>query len=154
MALHPPLAPNAVEVVAGFAFIVVTSSVQLLVPRVAWLKAEESIAGLAGILIVGTGDERVNVLTLLWLAAVASGVLARGGRVHWIGPAVFLGALAMPIVLSGRLAPEYLGLCVAAVGLLLTCGRVTRELNHLLERARHDADHDGLTGALSRAAFR
>jgi diguanylate cyclase (GGDEF)-like protein len=154
VALHPPLAPNAVEVVAGFAFIVVTSSVQLLVPRVAWLKAEESIAGLAGILIVGTGDERVNVLTLLWLAAVASGVLARGGRVHWIGPAVFLGALAMPIVLNGRLAPEYLGLCVAAVGLLLTCGRVTRELNHLLERARHDADHDGLTGALSRAAFR
>jgi diguanylate cyclase (GGDEF)-like protein len=60
----------------------------------------------------------------------------------------------MPIALNGRVTPEYAGLCVATIGLLLTCGRLTRELNHLLERARHDADHDGLTGALSRSAFR
>jgi diguanylate cyclase (GGDEF)-like protein len=152
--LHPALARHQVEVAAGFAFIVLTSTVQLVAPRLRWLKVEESVAGLAGILIVGAADERVNVLTLLWLAAVATGVLARGGRVHWIGRAVLLSALIMPIVLNGRLTVEHLGLCIATIGLLLTCGRLTRELNHLLERARHDADHDGLTGALSRTAFR
>ncbi len=118
------------------------------------MKIEESFAGIAGLLIVGTGDERVNVLAVLWLAAVASGVLARGGRVHWIGRAVLLSVLVMPIVVNGRITPEHAGLCIAAIGLLLTCGRVTRELNHLLAHARHEADHDGLTGALSRSAFR
>ncbi|MDX6375987.1 MAG: hypothetical protein QOE98_290, partial [Gaiellaceae bacterium] len=154
VAIHPALARNVVDVVCGFAFIVLTSAVQLVAPRLRWLKVEESVAGLAGILIVGTGDERVNVLTVLWLAAVASGVLARGGRVHWIGRTVLLSALILPIVVNGRVTPEHLGLCVATIGLLLTCGRLTRELNHLLEHARHDADHDGLTGALSRTAFR
>ena len=43
---------------------------------------------------------------------------------------------------------------MATIALLLTCGRVTRELRAMLERARYDADHDSLTGALSRAAFR
>jgi hypothetical protein len=154
VALHPALARHPLAAAGGFAFIVLTSTVQLVAPRLRWLKVEESVAGLAGILIVGSGDERVNVLTLLWLAAVASGVLARGGRVHWIGSSVLLSALILPIVLDGRITAEHLGLCVATIGLLLTCGRLTRELNHLLERARHDADHDGLTGALSRTAFR
>jgi diguanylate cyclase (GGDEF)-like protein len=154
VALHPALAWHPLVVSGGFAFIVLTSTVQLTAPRLAWLKIEESVAGLAGLLIVGSGDERVNVLTLLWLAAVASGVLARGGRVHWIGRAVLLSALVLPIVVNARVTPEHAGLCVAAIGLLLTCGRLTRELNHLLERALYDADHDGLTGALSRTAFR
>jgi diguanylate cyclase (GGDEF)-like protein len=43
---------------------------------------------------------------------------------------------------------------VAATGLLLTIGRLTMELNKLLWQARWDADHDDLTGLLSRAAFR
>jgi diguanylate cyclase (GGDEF)-like protein len=154
VALDENLAWQPLAVVGGFAFIVLTATVQFAAPRLAWLRAEESVAGLAGLLIVGLGDERVNVLTVLWLAAVASGVLARGGRMHWIGPAVFSGALLLPIVLHGRLTPEHAGLCVAALGLLLTCGRLTRELSGLLERARYDADHDGLTGALSRSAFR
>jgi hypothetical protein len=34
----------------------------------------------------------------VWLTAVASGVLARGGRAHWVGRALLLIALAMPIV--------------------------------------------------------
>jgi diguanylate cyclase (GGDEF)-like protein len=152
--LNPALARYPTAAAAGFAFIVLTSTVQLAAPRLAWLRVEESVAGLAGLLIVGVEDERVNVLTLIWLAAVASGVLARGGRVHWIGRAVLMGALLLPIVVNGRASPEHLGLCAAALGLLLTCGRLTRELNHLLERARHDADHDGLTGAVSRSAFR
>jgi diguanylate cyclase (GGDEF)-like protein len=152
--LHPALAHHPVAAAGGFAFIVLTSTIQLVAPSLRWLKVEESVAGLAGVLIVGLSDERVNVLAVLWLAAVASGVLARGGRVHWIGSAVLMSALALPILVTGRVTPEYLGLCLASLGLLLTCGRLTRELNHLLERARHDADHDGLTGALSRTAFR
>jgi diguanylate cyclase (GGDEF)-like protein len=154
VAVDPALAGRPAVVVAGFAFIVLTSTVQLAAPRLAWLRIEESVAGLAGLLIVGLGDERVNVLTVLWLAAVASGVLARGGRVHWIGSVVLLSALSLPVVAHGSISAEHAGLCVAAIGLLLTCGRLTRELNGLLERARYDADHDGLTGVLSRTAFR
>jgi diguanylate cyclase (GGDEF)-like protein len=154
IALDVTLARLPYAAAGGFAFIVLTSAIQLVAPRLRWLKVEESVAGLAGVLIVGASDERVNVLTVIWLAAVASGVLARGGRVHWIGSVVLLGALMLPIALTGHATPAYLGLCAAALGLLLTCGRLTRELNHLLERARHDADHDGLTGALTRNAFR
>jgi diguanylate cyclase (GGDEF)-like protein len=154
VAIEPALAYRPDLAVAGFAFIVLTSSVQLALPRESWLVVEESVAGLAGMLIVGLGDQRVGVLSVLWLAAVASGVLARGGRVHWIGRAVVLSSLLLPIVRWGELKPGHAGLVVASIGLLLTCGRLTRELNHLLTRARHDADHDGLTGALSREAFR
>jgi hypothetical protein len=42
LAVHPSLE------VGGFAFIVFTSLVQLLLPRLRWLKVEESVAGLAG----------------------------------------------------------------------------------------------------------
>jgi diguanylate cyclase (GGDEF)-like protein len=154
VALEPALAWQPLAVAGGFAFIILTSTVQLLAPRLAWLKVEESVAGVAGLLIVGLGNESVNVLTVLWLAAVASGVLARGGRVHWIGSAVLLSSLLLPVVRHHHVTPEHAGLCVAAIGLLLTCGRLTREVNGLLDRARYDADHDGLTGALSRTAFR
>ena len=65
-----------------------------------------------------------------------------------------LGALALPIARYTNVSLEYACLCLASLALLLTCGRLTRELNHLLEQARLDADHDGLTGALSRSAFR
>lgn len=154
IAIDPGLAFDPVLSAAGFAFIVLTSAVQLVRPRSSWLVVEESVAGLAGILIVGLSDQRVNVLTVLWLAAVASGVLARGGRVHWIGRAVLLSSLILPIVRWRALEPEHAGLVVGAIGLLLTCGRLTRELNHLLAQARHAAGHDSLTGALSRPAFR
>jgi diguanylate cyclase (GGDEF)-like protein len=154
VAIDPDLAALPLLSAAGFAFIVLTSSVQLVAPRSDWLTIEESIAGIAGLLIIGLGDQRVSVLSVLWLAAVASGVLARGGRVHWIGSVVVLTSLTLPIVLRPGLTPQHAGLCVAVLGLLLTCGRLTRELNHLLTRARWDADHDGLTGALSRTAFR
>ncbi|GAC1321483.1 MAG: hypothetical protein NVSMB25_15240 [Thermoleophilaceae bacterium] len=154
LAASPHLAADAALAAGGFSFIILTAVVQLLLPRADWLKVEESVAGVAGILIVGLGDQRVNVVTLLWLAAVASGVLARGGRVHWIGRAVIVCTLLLPIIRLGRVTLDHVGLCIGSLGLLLTCGRLTRELNHLLARARHDADHDGLTGALSRGAFR
>jgi diguanylate cyclase len=145
---HPELG------LAGFATITTSATVQLLAPRHSWLKVEESLAGVAAILIVGLGEQRVTVLSILWLAAIASGVMARGGRVHWIGRTLVLTALALPIVLEGRLTAAHAALCLASIGLLLTSGRLTRELDFLLRQARYDADHDDLTGALSSAAFR
>jgi diguanylate cyclase (GGDEF)-like protein len=139
--------------IAGFATIVATAGVHLFVRRVKLLKLEESLAGVAAILIVGLGDQRVNVLSILWLAAVASGVMARGGRVHWIGRTIVMSALVLPIIRETSLSAEYAGLVVAAIALLLTIGRLTVELNSLLRKARWDADHDGLTGLLSRNAF-
>ncbi|HEY3830056.1 MAG TPA: bifunctional diguanylate cyclase/phosphodiesterase [Solirubrobacteraceae bacterium] len=151
---QPSLLPHPVLAVVGFATITTSATVQLMAPGMSWLKAEESLAGAAAILIVGLGDQRVTILSVLWLAAVASGVMARGGRVHWIGRTVVLSALALPVIRQGHLSADQAALTAAAIGLLLTSGRLTRELNHLLRRARWDADHDDLTGLLSRAAFR
>ncbi|HEY2217110.1 MAG TPA: diguanylate cyclase, partial [Solirubrobacteraceae bacterium] len=137
----------------GFALIVVTALVHLAAKRMGSLQIEESLAAMAAVLIVGLGGQRVSVLSILWLAAVASGVMARGGRVHWIGRAIVLGSLALPVLLEQRLTLGHAGLCVAAVALLLTIGRLTMELNHLLWQARWDADHDELTELLSRSAF-
>ncbi len=150
----PHLTERPALALAGFATIIATAAVHLFGRRPSWLKAEESLAGAAAILIVGLGDQHVTVLSLLWLAAVASGVMARGGRVHWIGRAVVLAALVLPVIREGRLSMEQAGLMIASLGLLLTIGRLTLELNHLLWQARWDADHDDLTGLLSRAAFR
>jgi len=146
--VHPALA------IAGFTTISLSAIVQLSAPRLSWVRTEESLAGIAGVLIIGVQSERVSVISIVWLAAVASGVLARGGRVHWIGRGVVLCSLTLPIVLTGHLSLEYAALFGATVGLLLTSGRLTRELNHLLHQARYDADHDDLTGLLSYAAFR
>ena len=78
---------------------------------------------------------------MLWLVALAAGVMARGGRVHWIGRAVVMGALLLPIVRDGSLDLEYGALCAAVIGLQLTAGRLTLELNRLLREARHDAEN-------------
>jgi diguanylate cyclase (GGDEF)-like protein len=154
VAHDPHLPTHPLPIIAGFAVIAVSALVQLSSPRMQWLRIEESLAGVAAILIVGLGDQRVTVLSVLWLAAIASGVVARGGRVHWVGRTVVLSALALPVLLEGRLTSAHAGLSLAAIGLLLSCGRLTRELGRLLAQARYDADHDDLTGVLSRAAFR
>jgi diguanylate cyclase (GGDEF)-like protein len=103
---------------------------------------------------IGDGPARVTIVSLLWLAAVACGVLARGGRQHWVGRALLLLSLALPLIMHPGLHQPFADLCVAAIALLLTCGRVTRELRTIAEQARWEADHDGLTGAYSRPAFR
>jgi diguanylate cyclase (GGDEF)-like protein len=140
--------------ILGFATITLSAVGQRVAPNLSWVRVEESLAGVAAILIVGLESQRVTVLSLLWLGAVACGVMARGGRVHWIGRTVVLSALALPVIREGHLGADHAGLCVASAGLLMTSGRLTRELNHLLQQARYDADHDGLTGLLSRTAFR
>ena len=150
----PPPELSVPLVVIGFAIMLATAAVQLLLPRIEWIQLEESLASVSAVLIIGLGPATVSALTLLWLAAVASGVLARGGRAHWLGRALLLFSLALPIVRHQMLSPPYLGLCLAAIALLLTCGRVTQELRKMLDQARWDADHDGLTGVLSRTAFR
>jgi EAL domain-containing protein (putative c-di-GMP-specific phosphodiesterase class I) len=139
--VQPSLLAHPVFGIAGFITITLTAIVHLCAPQMRWLRIEESLAGAAGILIIGLQDQRVTALSLLWLAAIGSGVMARGGRVHWIGRTVVLAALAMPIIRQGQLTSEHAALCLASLGLLLTSGRLTRELNHLLQQARHAAEN-------------
>jgi EAL domain-containing protein (putative c-di-GMP-specific phosphodiesterase class I) len=141
IALHPHTTPYPLLSALGFATIVLTAIVHVTTTRPSWMKAEESLAGGAAVLIVGMSNEQVTALTLLWLAAIASGVMARGGRVHWLGSAVVMGALALPIIRWQLLTAEYAAMCVAVLGLLLTCGRLTRELNYLLRQARRQAEN-------------
>jgi diguanylate cyclase (GGDEF)-like protein len=147
------LAPNALVARVGFALIAASAVIQFRLTDLRVLRLEESMA-LPAFFIVALGHERVNILSLLWVGAVASGVLARGGRVHWVGRAVVIVSVALPVILTGRLSLTYAAFVIAVFALLLTCGRITQELSALLARARHDADHDMLTGSLSRAAFR
>ncbi len=147
------LAPNGLVARLGFALIAASAVIQFRFTDLRVLRVEESMA-LPAFFIIALGDERVNILSLLWVGAAASGVLARGGRVHWFGSAVVTVSVALPVVLTGRLSLAYAAFVIAALALLLTCGRITQELSALLARARYDADHDTLTSTLARAAFR
>ncbi len=138
---QPQLLPYPVLGLLGFATIELTAVVQFWALRPAWLKIEESAAGCAALLIIGMGTEQITALSILWLAAIASGVMARGGRVHWLGSVIVVLALAMPVLRMEQLEGQYVALCAAALGLLLTCGRLTRELNHLLLQARQQAEN-------------
>jgi diguanylate cyclase (GGDEF)-like protein len=148
--LHLPRATAT----TGFGILLVTSLVQLQLPRLRWLIVEETVAPLSAMLIVGLGPEHVKVTGLLWLCCVACGVLARGGRRHWSGRAILLVALALPFVRYRGVNVEYGAFCLATIILLLTCGRVTRELRLLHDSARDEADHDALTGVFTRRRFR
>jgi EAL domain-containing protein (putative c-di-GMP-specific phosphodiesterase class I) len=138
---QPRLLPHPALGIIGFATIGVTAIVQLAVLRPSWLKVEESLAGLAAILIIGFGSQHVSALSILWLAAIASGVMARGGRVHWLGSLIVMSALALPLIREQYISASYTAMCAAVLGLLLTCGRLTRELNHLLRQARQQAEN-------------
>ena len=81
-------------------------------------------------LIIGLGSQQRDVLSILWLVAIASGVLARGGRVHWLGRTSCSPRWRCRSRATDQLSGEYAAMCVAALGLLLTSGRLTRELNH------------------------
>jgi EAL domain-containing protein (putative c-di-GMP-specific phosphodiesterase class I) len=137
---QPALLPHPLLGILGFATIELTAIVQLAVLRPSWLKVEESAAAAAAILIIGVGDQHVSALSILWLAAIASGVMARGGRVHWYGSAIVFGALALPVIRAEHLSGDYAAMCIAALALLLTCGRLTRELNFMLAQARQEAE--------------
>jgi EAL domain-containing protein (putative c-di-GMP-specific phosphodiesterase class I) len=137
---RPSLLPHPMLGGVGFALIAITAVVQLGGPQLSWLRVEESLAALAGVLILGFDSERVGVLTILWLVAIASGVLARGGRAHWLGRYIVLLALALPVARYGSLSDQYAAMCAATLGLLLTSGRLTQELNHLLMQARLQAE--------------
>jgi EAL domain-containing protein (putative c-di-GMP-specific phosphodiesterase class I) len=138
---RPEALPLPAAGVAGFAVIVVTALLQFANLRIVWTQVEESFAATAAVLIIGVQDERVNAINLLWLVALAAGMMARGGRVHWIGRAVVLGALALPIVRSGALSLEYAAFCASVVALQLSAGRLTMEFSGLLREARHDAEN-------------
>jgi len=138
--VQPRLLPYPALGVAGFAVIVLTALVQLAAIRPSWLKFEESAAGAAAVLIIGMGGQNVTALSILWLAAIASGVMARGGRVHWLGSLIVFIALALPVVREQHFSGQYAAVCAAALGLLLTCGRLTRELNQMLRQARREAE--------------
>ena len=79
---RPEALPLPAAGVAGFAVIVVTALLQFVDLRIVWTQVEESFAATAAVLIIGVQDERVNAINLLWLVALAAGMMARGGRVH------------------------------------------------------------------------
>jgi EAL domain-containing protein (putative c-di-GMP-specific phosphodiesterase class I) len=139
--VQPSLLAHPALGIVGFVTITLTALVHRWAPRMRWLRIEEALAGTSAVLLIGLQDQRVTALSMLWLAALASGVMARGGRVHWIGRTVVLAALALPVIRQGHLSSEHMALCVASVGLLLTSGRLTRELNHMLRQARHAAEN-------------
>jgi EAL domain-containing protein (putative c-di-GMP-specific phosphodiesterase class I) len=125
---------------AGFATIALSAGVQLAASRTGTLAVEETVSAGAAVLVVGLGPQRVNVIAVLWLVAIASGVLARGGRAHWIGRFVVMGALLLPVIRYGSLDASYAEFVVAVTALLMTAGRLTTELNVLLREARLQAD--------------
>jgi EAL domain-containing protein (putative c-di-GMP-specific phosphodiesterase class I) len=138
---RPESLPLPAAGVAGFAVIVVTALLQLANLRIVWTQVEETFAATAAVLIIGVQNEWVNAINLLWLVALAAGMMARGGRVHWIGRAVVLIALVLPIARSGALSLEYAAFCASVVALQLSAGRLTMEFSRLLRQARHDAEN-------------
>ncbi len=138
--VQPQLLPHPALGIAGFVIIGLTGMVQIAAPGPAWLSVEESLSASAAVLIIGFGSEHVAALSMMWLVALASGVLARGGRVHWVGRTVVLCALALPVLRYGAISIEYAALLVSSTGLLLTSGRLTSELNVLLKQARLEAE--------------
>jgi diguanylate cyclase (GGDEF)-like protein len=150
---NPSLHPHATMAAVGMAVLGLCAISQLLIRSERGDHVEETMAAVAGVLVNGFGDERVTAITLLWLAAVITGALARG-RVYLFAATIFAVAMGLPIVLSGSLALSYVGLCVAAAALLVAGRAILSELAKAFELARYEADHDGLTGALARSAFR
>ncbi|MGH2847607.1 MAG: EAL domain-containing protein, partial [Thermoleophilaceae bacterium] len=154
LALDPGVTAHPATAAIGFAVIGVTGLVEWIVRSERWLALEEALSCIAVVCMVGWGRGEVDVVSLLWLVAAASGVLARGGRVGALGRVIVVGTLLSPLVTRGGMDAESLGFAAGSILLLLATGRISRETAELLRRARHDAAHDSLTGLLSRAAFR
>lgn len=129
---------------AGLAILLATGLLHRRGLTQRWLRVEEPVALVAGVLIVTLGNGGLGPLTLLWLVSAALGVVARGGRASAAGRVVVLAVLVSPVVLHG-LTADGATLLVAGCGLLLSVGRVSNETSELLL--------DPLTGVLSRAAL-
>ena len=151
--LDPGSVEHAVPAAVGLAVIGITGMVESLVRHERWLLYEEAFSCLAAISIVAWSGGEVTAITLLWLVAAATGVLARGGRVGRLGRILVVGALITPLIVEG-VSGERIGLAVGSIALLLATGRISMETGRLLRVARYAADHDDLTGVLSRSAFR
>lgn len=154
LAVDPAVAAAPVPAAIGFGVIGATGVWELFVRSERWLALEEVLSCVAVVCMVGWSGGRVDVVSLLWLVAAASGVLARGGRVGPVGRVLVVGALFSPLVTVGSMSAENLGFAFGSIALLLATGRISRETAELLRRARHDAAHDSLTGLWARAAFR
>ena len=154
LALDPGPYPHIVAAAIGFGVIGLTGLVERFVRGERWLSYEEALSCIAVVCMVGYNQGRVDVVSLLWLVAAVTGVLARGGRVGRVGRVLVVGALFSPLVTTGTFTTENAGLAAGSILLLLAAGRISRETAELLRRARHDAAHDPLTGLLSGPAFR
>ena len=69
----PDLATTPALAMADLWIIVGSPFVQFAVPRAGWLVLEESLAGIAAMLIIGLGPERVTILSLLGWPAWPAG---------------------------------------------------------------------------------
>ena len=150
----PQITPNPGAAAIGLAVIGLTGIVEWLVRSQRWLLLEETFSCIAVVTIVGWSGGAVNAISLLWLVAAASGVLARGGRVGAGARLIVVATLFSPLITEGGMSAESLGFAIGSIALLLATGRISRETVELLERARHDAAHDSLTGLLSQRALR
>lgn len=83
----PGMHPHPFLAVLGWAVIVATGGfhARAVLRSDTWLRIEESVACAGGVLIITLGPDRVTGLTMLWLACVRLGVVARGGRVGPVG---------------------------------------------------------------------
>ncbi len=86
LALDPGAYPHVVAASIGFAVIGITGLVERFVRGSRWLGYEEALSCIAVVCMVGYNEGRVDVVSLLWLVAAVTGVLARGGRVGRVGP--------------------------------------------------------------------
>src|SRR4249919_1260887 len=103
LALDPGAYPHIVAASIGFAVIGLTGLVERFVRSARWLRYEEALSCIAVVCMVGYNEGRVDVVSLLWLVAAVTGVLARGGRVGWAGRVLVVGALFSPIVTTGTM---------------------------------------------------
>jgi EAL domain-containing protein (putative c-di-GMP-specific phosphodiesterase class I) len=126
--------------IVGFVLVALTAVAQVSPRQGELARSEEWLTATATTLIVGLEDERVSALTLLWLASVAAGVMARGGRLHLLASAAVIAGLVLPVAREGGLTMQYATALCAFLGVLFACGGVTRELAYLLRQARRQAE--------------
>lgn len=135
---HPFLA------VLGWAVIAATGGFHAALRSDYWLRIDEGVACAGGVLLITMGPDRVTDLTMLWLACVTLGVVARGGRVGPLGRVLVIAVLLSPMARFG-ITGNWVSLAAAGGGLLLVAGRISVEISDLLR--------DPLTGVVSRAVL-